>query len=137
MPMGSPQQEKTKHPQKIWERNCAYCGMSADTIDHVIPKVVLRSLANSGLEITHKMIRNRIVKVPACRECNSLLSDKFFNTFKDKKRHTKISIRRRYKTILAMPHWDKHELDELGYNLRAYIYQCLTVKEIIHSRLLY
>lgn len=116
-------------------QRCTYCGMICDTVDHVIPQKVIRMIAESGLDITDKLMRNRILKVPACRECNSLLSSNFFDTLADKKRYLKHKLRKRYKKILEIPPWNKTELDEMGPGMRGYIYQNLTLQKLIKMRI--
>jgi hypothetical protein len=42
---------------EAWQNSCAYCGLPADTLDHVVPRL------HGGMTVQHNML-------PACRECN-------------------------------------------------------------------
>src|SRR5216684_684991 len=51
---------------------CAYCGGRAGTVDHVEPFSYLYNNSDSNC-------------VPACLECNSLATDKLFDSFETKR----------------------------------------------------
>jgi len=105
---------------------CHYCGQHADSVDHVIPQSTLRTLAAlSDLEITKKMLRNRALKVWACRQ----------ESLEDRKTYLKLKLIKRYRRILELPTWDENEIDELGYNLQVYVRSSIKFKEYISQRI--
>lgn len=112
---------------------CYYCGLPADVIDHVIPKIVLKSHDAVG----HDIRKNRTLTVPACRECNSLLSASVQKTLQERKRELKIRLKRKYKKLLIMPEWNEEELSELSPRLRQYIEASQKHKQLVKLRILY
>jgi len=107
---------------------CFYCGLPADTVDHIIPRVVVTAL----MDIQFTAGR---MTVPACRECNSALGAKVFSDPLEKKRWIKVWLRQRYKRVLQMPPWSESELAELQFNLREMTEAALRLKELIKSRI--
>lgn len=60
--------------QKILERDnyiCQYCGDYGNVVDHILP-------------VNYKDIAKKDNLITSCRTCNSILSDKVFDTFLDK-----------------------------------------------------
>jgi len=115
---------------------CYYCGQHADSVDHVIPQSTIRMLAAlSDIAITKQILRNRALKVWACRECNSLLSDSLQETLEARKTELKMRLLKRYQKILALPTWKERELNQLGYTLRTCIEASAKAKEYIKKRL--
>ncbi len=122
--------------QKQEFKICYYCGQEANTIDHVIPRSLLKHLAAIGdAKITDSILGRRILKVPACKECNCLLSDSVQNTVQERKKYLKTKLKRRYQKILRIPEWREDELEEMGNNMRKYIEGALQQKMIIKQRL--
>ena len=129
----------------IWLRNngiwgtqnvCYYCGQRADSVDHVIPKSMLRQLAALGdAQITKTVLRKRALKVWACRECNCLASDSFQDSLVERRNFVKAKLRKRYRKILAIPKWEESELEELGYVLRQHVELYARIKEWIKLRI--
>jgi len=115
---------------------CYYCGQISDTIDHVVPQSTLLQLATlEDTEITYKVLRQRALKVPACRECNCLLSDSLQDTLAERKAFLKKKLRKRYARLLEIPQWEEGELDELGRNLNDYIRNSIKKKRLIRFRI--
>lgn len=116
---------------------CYYCGAIANSVDHVIPRKVLKMLADLNDVNTQRLMKNdkRILKVRSCRECNSLLGCTYQNTLEDRKRLLKERLRKKYKKILATPDWSDQDLEELGHTLRSHILEAMHRKEIIKRRL--
>ena len=122
-----------------WEESeeyepCYYCGLPGDQIEHVIPRVVLRSL-NDFPELKARFTRGRKLIVPACRECNTLLGASLQKTLQERKAYLKERLRRRYKRLLAMPVWEEYELEEMGPHLRQNIEANIKKAELIRERL--
>jgi hypothetical protein len=83
--------------KKIEGTTCAYCGLYADSEDHVVPASVM---GVGGFSLL----------VPACRECNCLASDSVYLSFNAKLEHVRSALRKRYDRTLAIPDYDVSEL---------------------------
>jgi len=116
---------------------CYYCGVPADTIDHVIPRHILESLATlADPEVSAYYNRKHKVKTfPACRECNSLIGAKYFGTLAERKDYLKERLRRHYRNVLGTGEWSDRDLGELEYNLQGYIVGSIHAKELLLRRL--
>jgi hypothetical protein len=110
---------------------CYYCGLHADARDHVIPVSVWRSYESLGLEPP----KQRILIVPCCSECNSLLGASIQETLADRKKAIKKILRKRYAKILAMPEWYDDELEALSPKLQEWVRASIAVKEAVKERL--
>lgn len=97
---------------------CYYCGLLADTKDHVRPQ----SLGDRAAFFASSALPPDIT-VPACRECNCALGARFFRTLGDRKAWIKGRLRRRYRKLLQMPHWTDAELGRLSGMLRVHVEQ--------------
>ena len=109
---------------------CFYCGLLATTIDHVIPRSLITRLDPAEAHDA----RYRWV-VPACSECNSLLSDRIFDRLATRRVAAHEAIRRRYAKLLASPDWAPTELEDLGPTLRSHVERCQRLRELIRARL--
>ena len=110
---------------------CYYCGEPADSVDHVIPQVVLKVLDPMDRDYCVR----RIWEVAACRDCNSVLGTKLFPTIRKRVSYLKGRLRSRYKRLLVAPRWEDWETMELGDNLRSYVEAAQLRKRIVLSRL--
>jgi|TARA_R100001463_G_scaffold5148_1_gene18003 NMD protein affecting ribosome stability and mRNA decay len=106
---------------------CHYCGVSADTVDHVPPL--------SCYEDAKIYSNIDFVKIPCCRECNSLAGNKFHLNIFERNEFLFNRYKKRYKKLLNMPTWDKKDLKELGSSLRKKIKNDLNRKNIIEERI--
>lgn len=98
---------------------CAYCGLPADTVDHVIPRSLRYMLTDLG---GWRNQWGRITDtVPACKECNSTAGAMVFNTMREKREYIHERIEKRYRSVLRTPRWDEDELDELSPALQEYV----------------
>lgn len=118
---------------------CYYCGAVAETIDHVVPQIVLQTAALSNDEAVTKYLhrRHRVMTVPACRECNGLAGAKFFDTLEERRQHVKNALRRRYRRLLESPDWGDTELMDLDAPLRGLILNTLEVRRLVRLRVAY
>lgn len=107
---------------------CHYCGLIADTIDHVVARSYLDRADRDE-------IPRRVMEVPACRECNSGLTNRYHETLADRKRAAKERIRRKYAHYLRIPPWTDAELSELGPLHRARVESGLRMKAVVKDRL--
>lgn len=109
---------------------CYYCGVPADTVDHVPPRSVRVRLAELNLQ-------NRYAhhEVPCCFECNSLLGARAPFGLTDRKRYLKTRLSRRYAKLLRIPKWDDAELAEVGHSLQSYVLHGVIASELARARL--
>ena len=92
------------------ESVCAYCGEYADTTEHCIAVSYQGTNDNSRTTgfgpITY-----------ACNDCNSSLTNRYFDTFKLKCEWANERLKRKCKAIL----WSKQELETLDHSLKTHI----------------
>lgn len=91
---------------------CFYCGDRAETWDHQPPISRVDDYRALNFE------REIFIKVPCCKECNSLAGDTLTSSLIERDTLIKTKIFERYHKILSTPRWDEEELDELGPVLR-------------------
>lgn len=109
---------------------CIYCGEDGDTIDHVFPVCFLTAKDRCG------SMRTTGVTVDACRECNSrFLGARIFPTFRERLDAARETMRRKYKKVLSLPHWEDAELKQLTGPLLASVKKNARAREIITQRL--
>lgn len=116
---------------------CYYCGVPATSIDHVVPKSLLDDWRRLGdLENLRLATgRGRVLTVPSCQQCNSMLGGRYDATLADRKARLKARLRKRYARALAMPDWTPEELAALGPRLRAHIEAGLGLRDYVRRRL--
>ena len=111
---------------------CVYCGERANTEDHLQPRSHVAKLL--GI-INLREALGRLVTVPACLECNSLVGAKIFLTTGAKRRYIQAKLRHRYRRVLEMPAWSNKELGEITCpNLRSIIVSGVEQKERLLHR---
>lgn len=114
---------------RMWRETpdpCYYCGVPADTIDHVPP----RAYRDVAMDLGYKQ---HLVK--ACRECNNILQARALWTPAKRKKFIKRYLRRKYKKYLEQPGWHHEDMEELGPNLQSIIKQSQSIKTVILQRL--
>lgn len=111
----------------IHEKACAYCGVLADTVDHVPAQSVRKMLDSVGHPYTP-------IEVPACHECNCALGAMGF-TVSQRRHLARRAIERRYQPTLTMPHWTEEDLAEMGPGLSTDITQHQILKRWVIERL--
>lgn len=118
---------------------CFYCGENADTIDHVVPRSVLRTLALIGeARITAELVhRNRVMEVDCCRDCNSRLSATYSANLEERRDLLKKRLRQKYRNLLEMPDWEDRELASMGRGLLEYVLVRGQKRDKIRRRLAY
>ena len=112
------------------EYTCSYCGLVADTVDHVPPTSIRPVLVDLGLADQYPF---QVVR--ACRECNSALSDHAYWTLEQRRAYIVKWIERRYRKYLSIPEWTKQQLVELEPTLRQEVTHGLVVKAVTLQRL--
>lgn len=114
------------------EYSCVYCGLLADSVDHVPPRSVRQTLVDLGIAG-----RYPFVEVRCCRQCNSALGDRSLWTVLQRKAWIKKWLRRHYQKYLNIPDWTELELARLGADLRQHTEHGLAVRALIRYRLAY
>ena len=111
-----------------WE-HCLYCGEVPNCQDHVIPfsYYSMKNRKRSGKDVG--------VKVKACMECNSLLSDKYFDNIIDRIDDVKYSIYKRNKKVLKMKPWEDSQIKELKHTLKSKVLAVETKRRRAKDRL--
>lgn len=110
---------------------CAYCGVYADSRDHIIP-ISFFSIGRPSNYASHYKVNN-IVK--CCNECNTLASNTVFNTFLEKKEYLLDRVGDRYYSLLNSPDWKQEEIDELAGTLKKTVENSRAAKEFIKYRI--
>jgi hypothetical protein len=108
--------------------DCTYCGIMAKARDHIIPvsySCVDRSLATWE--------RDEIV--PACQECNNLLSNRWIPSINGRASYIADKLTFRYEDVLKTPSWDDYELENVSYSLQKMIKARLSVQKDIQARI--
>jgi hypothetical protein len=108
---------------------CSYCAEISDTFDHVPP------VSFAGWDKANAPM-NKKVGVPACKECNTLLSNRLLMTVGERASYLARKYGKRYKKVLAFEDWDQEELEELGYNLKQSILASLVIKHSVALRII-
>jgi hypothetical protein len=113
---------------------CSYCGDSLigveSGVDHCMPRSFF-------LDVGVKGSNARGLTTPSCHKCNSLLSDKIFDTFEDRRRHLtdtyQIVIDRYFNEENT---WTEEELDEHDYDypLRKLIEQKIWNRDVLFDK---
>ena len=90
-------------------RWCIYCGEPATCRDHVMPLAVATRLDLSDPRVV-KRFRSLLVTVPACHDCNAVVSDIFdFKSILDKRRLVKQLLAKRLAKQVAGTSWTRKE----------------------------
>lgn len=108
---------------------CFYCGIPADTQDHQPPISKFQEYRDLCLE------HGFFVKVPCCRECNSLLGDTPTESLIDRDMLAKNLLMNRYRKTLEVGDWDAEEIMELGANLRSTVLKGYRQAQFVEERL--
>lgn len=108
---------------------CTYCGLVADSIDHIPPQCMRVVLRDLGEYI------GPWKEVPACRWCNSTLGSLALLTIRERRAHIKKALRKKFKSVLSIPTWREENLAELSPGLRAYVIEGIELSRLIRARL--
>jgi len=123
--------------QWLWNgTNCYYCGQLADTKDHIPPISIAYALGADRLNR-----RNfQLWKVTCCKECNSVLGDRFILSPERRGKWLyEYYLRKRYKK-LAQNGWarfSQEELEEFGPNLQSFLKNCEDIRSWMERRFSY
>jgi hypothetical protein len=112
--------KRIKYPAET----CVYCGEPGYSRDHLLPR-----------PLTGDALRHMVVVVPACRLCNSLISDMPTPNVAERRRRAQLAIERRHKHLLLSPHKTASDLAELGPTLRSVAVKNNILRERVKGRL--
>lgn len=106
--------------------NCIYCNSNlASDRDHVVPR------AFSG----NNSCAERYV-VPACKECNGLLSSAAVHTVEERASYLYTRYMKKYRREINAPDWSPTEIKQLTGTLKKQVVSKEKHKKLINSKLL-
>jgi ribosomal protein L22 len=105
--------------------------MNAVALDHVVPWSY-----NHAARQERKTV-NRTECVPACKECNCLLSNFFFITVADRAAFIARRLAERNAKVLRAPDWTEAEYKQLSGNLLKQVKSMQTKKKVVMARIAY
>jgi hypothetical protein len=108
---------------------CVYCGVAANTVDHVPPRSARTTIVSLGL-----VLKYPFVEVPACNECNVLLGARSLWTVTERRAYIKKALRSRYSDVLRIPDWTDSELAQVSASMRSFILNGLFVRDFVRAR---
>lgn len=110
---------------------CAYCGILAEDEDHVIPTSYVNKL--SFFDMT--ALKDCLIIVPSCKECNNLAGNKVFNSFIEKREYIQNKIKNIYLDIIKFPEWEDEEINDLSGSTLIDLKISILKKKIILERI--
>ena len=113
---------------------CYYCGLPANSIDHVVPQALLNRVKDD-YEVWKALKARRRLTVDSCRECNSLLGSKYDHALVKRKQRLKEALIRKYINVLEIPQWNNHEIAALSGMLQQHVLQGIKKQAIVRERL--
>jgi len=111
---------------------CTYCGEKSESIDHVI---AVAFFDGKRTRLAKKNMKGKGLRTYSCMECNTVLNDLYFESFKDRCLYINQKLQNRYRKIIALPEWMNHEKEELGKNFKERICGKLSKKMVILERI--
>lgn len=113
---------------RIEAHDCVYCGAMAQGLDHIIP-------VSYSCTTRSNATWNDDEVVPACRECNCLLSNKWLPSIQERAAHLFSQLIIRHKQLLRFPDWTEAELTKVGMRLQKQIRAKLKNREFVKERI--
>jgi len=99
--------------------------MPADTMDHVIPRTHLYGTDSYAREYV----------IPACKECNSLLGNRYFETIGERASYLLAKYESRYAKYLRIPDWSEEEMESVGRSLKSKIRAGMAKKKLAETKI--
>ena len=112
------------------EQRCFYCGLVADSIDHLPPRSIRPRIVAMKLSSEYQF-----VEVRSCRECNSLFGARPPWTPEGRRGAVAGILEDRYRSYLESPDWDWKDILSLGDNLRDEVMTAQAIREITRARI--
>lgn len=103
---------------------CVYCGERSTDQDHLLPK-----------SFTDEAIRKRVLTVPSCHECNTILSDKLLWAIDERRKLAQKKLRARHKKELRYQLLTEDDLTEYGPGLRPAMRRASAERMCMEDRL--
>ena len=122
-------QSYSSESESVYLTPCIYCGMPANSVDHIPPRKMRHQFSCVGLVAMNEQ------EVRSCRECNSALGARPLLTVTERRAYVKEYLRRHYASYLRIPNWTLDELQEFGDDLRRMIQRNMLVRDEIRQRL--
>jgi len=123
----------------MWDaaETCYYCGLPAESTDHVVPQSMLDDWIRLGDLEDYDLAtgRGRRLTVPSCQQCNSMLGGKYDPTLGDRKMRVKVRLRKKYERVLATPDWTPEQLATLGPRLRGHVERAIRMRDLVRRRI--
>lgn len=113
---------------------CVYCGLPADSVDHVIPRAYVSQIRDTIAPLD-KTLKAFGETVPACIQCNSILGASALFTMTERRSLVKERLRKKYKRLLAAPDWTHQELNDLDGTLRTHVIALQAAKDVVRARI--
>lgn len=107
---------------------CAYCGETADTVDHTVPQWLVRG--NVAL-----IQRYAFVLVAACMQCNMFAGRVVDNTFTQRRARVAKILRRKAAKVLRTGYFDPEDIEEMGHGLKTMVQQAAFAADAVKTRL--
>jgi hypothetical protein len=107
------------------KRFCVYCGDFYECRDHVVPVSWLRVFRDYREYET----------VACCFMCNRLAGDYPATSLCDKAFYLLRRYEFKYQKILALPHWDQSEINELKGSLKERVKRNQFLKELLKRKI--
>lgn len=95
--------------------NCTYCGETPNALDHVIP------VSQYSVKKRKAGGKERGVRTYACTQCNSILGDKYFDTFLERIMFVRGRLTEKAGRNSRKAAWDDDEILELSGSIRNYV----------------
>jgi hypothetical protein len=108
--------------------DCVYCGLMAQSRDHVIP-------VSYDRVSRHLATWDKSEVVPACSECNSLLSNRWLPSVAERAGFIATRLPSRYRLELAFPNWSEDDLEGLSKRFRKQITAKMKVRDLLKARI--
>jgi hypothetical protein len=111
--------------------------MPASTKDHVVPLSLLAKIDGLSDAVRDEILGKLppLITVYSCRQCNTVLGNRFFRTINGRREAVKDYLREKYARVLKQPDWREDEIEELGYNLQDFVRRRKELKKVVQERL--
>lgn len=123
-----------RHIEPFGPDACAYCGERANTVDHVAPVSYIAGLLDV-MQRLRSSLRECLVTVPACSDCNSLLGSFIPDSLANKRAELKRRLYARHESLLASETWSDADINRHGRSLRSYLLSQEQRRRVIERRL--